>query len=418
VCDRAAGKCAVARDLAVDLAPACTQSGQCGNLSQPVCGADGSCRACRDSGDDAACAAHGLGRCGASGACVACRAATQAVDCTSPIAPVCGSDGSCRGCRAHGECDSLVCSGDGSCAVKANVVYVNNGVVCSAMPAGTQGDPYCDIQAAVAGRGTRTLVRVLGSATPYGPVSLTDTSISLIGPGANPAAIINGLTQHGIAIQGTGTVLIDGFEITASAGAHDGIRCATTGTMQLEVLRSYIHENNRFGINVGGCDLAIDRTMVTSNGGGGISVSNSGFDIENCIVAKNGTIGVSFGPPLKAGSIFNFNTVVQNGTPGTVGGVLCGVSLSIENSIVWGNSKGGNSQLSGSCNLSVVDIDEAGGTFNVQPDFTADFHLNGRTANNLACCIDQIASSPVDHDFDGTHRPINVKWDVGAHEVN
>jgi hypothetical protein len=63
---------------------------------------------------------------------------------------------------------------------------------------------------------------------------------------------------------------------------------------------------------------------------------------------------------------------------------------------------------------------------NIKPDFKStdpnapDYHLNGRTANNNSCCINQIPPpDAVDHDFDGRSRPqpAGGNYTVGAHEI-
>jgi hypothetical protein len=142
--------------------------------------------------------------------------------------------------------------------------------------------------------------------------------------------------------------------------------------------------------------------------------------------------------PLPGGQGFSHNTVARNGWSGgsgIVGGIVSvsSTTIPIANSIIYGNSKTqqGGSQLSGNLQLTYVDIDDTVlpsglGNRNLPVDYVStnsspfdvpNFRLAGRTTNNLACCVDQIPSSIVDHDFDGTKRPINVKFDIGAHEV-
>jgi hypothetical protein len=341
-----------------------------------------------------------------------------------------------------------VCNIDGSCADPTAVLYVNNGNGCTGSAhAGTIGDPYCQIQDAITNLGSKTIIRVFGSSMAYGALTISSGTVSIVGPTTGMTAKVSGTTGNpALNISGsTTTVTLDGLEITGGAVGQDGVDC-TNGSLgpAVTIYRSSLHGLGGVGVSATKCKLVMERDDVENNSGGGLSLTGVQYNITNCYIVANLSTqpGVFFGPnsvPI-AGGGFRHNTVAGNGGIGSVGGISCqqggAGALAIENSIIWNNSKTGAgasaTQIAGNCSFNYVDTDE--GTTppptstnkNIQPDFVqptmpktaADYHLNGRTANNLACCVDQIPSSPVTDDYDGKTRPINVKWDEGANEVS
>lgn len=406
---------------ALEAGGGCMASSECAPAT-PIC--DGTTHGCVACSDDASCKARDATtpRC-VSGRCVAC---TGDGDCGGAT-PICDGN-ACRACRAHGECTaSLVCAADGSCAATGDVLYVDAGG-CAGTPDGSKAKPYCQIQDAVGALGGHHYVHVAGGSMPYGAVTVTDRSVTLVGPGgaATPTAKIFAASAVGITVQGVGqVVVVDGFEVTGGA-LKPGIECVSTGKMELDVLRSYVHASGDLGISASNCKLVMDQDKIgPSNANGGIAINNSDFDIQNSFFVGNGTGGPGVALGQKSG-VFRHNTVASNLVLNGIGGIDCGANpKAIEYSIVWGNTQAGGSSLSGACNLTYSDIDEAApGTGNVDqaPTFQnttqSDYHL--AAAN--PCCVDRIAPSvgdPDAHDYDGTPRPqpAGGSWDIGAHEV-
>ncbi|HEX4459856.1 MAG TPA: right-handed parallel beta-helix repeat-containing protein, partial [Polyangia bacterium] len=227
-----------------------------------------------------------------------------------------------------------------------------------------------------------------------------------------PSAIIGGdTTAAAVSITGaTTTVLLDELEVIGGA-TQDGINCNSGALGPTMVLRrSSVHGSGALGVDVTKCTVTLDRDQIgPSNTSGGISLSGAPYTITNCFIVANGSggSGVLIGSGATATAPgFMHNTVVSN----AAGGILCSGATTIANSIIEGNTP---MDTSGACTLT--------GSTSLVPDFVSatDYHLNGRTTANLACCIDQLTTSPVDHDYDGRARPqpTNGKWDVGAHEV-
>jgi hypothetical protein len=385
---------------------------------KPICDGNGTCRACQGTSDDAPCAQRSTAtpRCLAStGMCSACSSpGLQTSDCGNAT-PICDSDGNCRACLGHDECTSRVCNLDGTCAPSSTVAYANNGDgTCIGTHAGTLADPACDIAAALS---VQPLVRVFGSSAAYARLTLSSGTLRIVGPGivSSPTAMLSGdLSNPAIAIGGaTTSVTLDGIEVSGGGTGQDGIFCSQASLgPSLTMLRSWVHGVGGAGIDATKCTVSLDRDAIgPGNTGGGIVLTGARYSIINTFIDVNGVNapGVSFNTGAAAtGFGFMHNTIVKNAG----GGIMCGATTSIVSSIVWGNT---GMDTSGSCTLM--------SSTSLAPDFvnaagpSYDFHLAGRTVANLSCCVDQIASSPVDHDYDGRPRPQNIKWDIGAHEV-
>ena len=132
---------------------ACHTVIDCTASSAPICDAQSlTCRACdpKQSSDDIAChnGHPSTPRCGPAGTCVGC---LVNADCTDKInRPAC-SNYACGPCQQSSDCESLICSADGTCAQPTEVLFVNNqnGSCQGTGHLGTTADPFCAIQDAV-----------------------------------------------------------------------------------------------------------------------------------------------------------------------------------------------------------------------------------------------------------------------------
>ena len=406
----------------------CMASVECAPTA-PICGM-GACRPCT-AGDEAECAKRSLMTpiCDTgTHECSGCRKG-QAADCPDPAMPTCDANGACRKCVLHTDCTSMVCNSDGTCESTSNILYVDNkNGTCTGLNQGSMADPICDINAAVTMiAGAKTIIRVLPSTAAYGPVAINNISVTIIGAGIKGAGgtAIAGGTNAGVNITGTPTVVLDGLDIKSSTTGG-----ATPATLM--IVRSFIHNVGGIGANiVNKCNVTLNRDEIgPGNTGGGVSVSAGTYTITNCFITGNGTGGAGVTLASSATGMFVHNTVTANSTTVGLAGIDCGsmATKAIENSIVWNNTKDPlalpSSQVGTKCVLTFVDINESNaglGNSMTQPTFVDSPNNNYRLVkgdtNNGACCVDRIDTSSVLDDIDGTLRPVNLKWDIGAHEV-
>jgi hypothetical protein len=423
-------------DLAnADLTRECANTGQCTDPSKPVC-AVGLCRACQ-MGDDSQCAMHsGEHFCDSDGGrCVECNGDSA---CPSPK-PVCGSDGSCRICKLNKECASGVCKDSGTCATSAEIYYVDNGdqpvATCKMIldlggtRDGSSTRPFCDIQDAV-NQGGRLYIKVAGHLDfSYGEVAVTTGTVIIVGPGADvpdpptvadPAIIIPTMTANPavkLAVSaGNASLTVIGVEAGSRSFAisQDAFNCDNLGggLVTLTIKKSVAQRSSNRGVFTLGCRVSIDSMRIGFNVGGGVNL-NSGtqYNVLNSFIYRNSSTAVYIDPT--ATGTFQFNTVANNMKGSGGAGIDCGSGMPlIESSIFHNNTL---TETFGNCIFANTDIDMTNPMFvNEAMD---DYRIgNPSLANRVSGTVDGGGPLP-DHDFFGTHRPLNGAWDVGAHEL-
>lgn len=376
----------------------CTQTSDCTDSQNPVCGASGACEPCDSALDDAVCLQRdataprcrlpGTGTGTGVGRCVACREATanvESADCTGVVTPVCDGDGSCRGCAANDECQSQVCdfgSGGqkGRCVPPGEIVYVDNRnlaiATCNTMfttQNGSVADPYCDIDQAIDAVAARPVLWIVaaGHAAPYSPLSLTGVlhdAVIVRGPGstaAEPVAIKGAATL--VAVNTAGLALeLAGLVIDAVSNVQDGIVVTTAERVTLtDVL---VQNCGSVGVQVasGGGVLVANKLTVKKTAGVGLSISlgagaaeladievrestNEGMRlyangpvVDRVYLQSNKGGGVEVGPVSSAriqNAIIrgNGNSNPSDGAVSVFGGVNAKGTLSLINSSLEGN---------------------------------------------------------------------------------
>jgi hypothetical protein len=452
----------------------CGQSTDCA-AATPIC-EGGACRACRV---DNECSARDSATpyC-AGGQCVPCNnpmpPPVYTTDCSARLSgttPICDGN-ACRACRAHGECPLGVCRADGACAGATEITWVDDRGVAPAACAAThpnvkggQMDPYCDVADALAAVPLRPYVLVAASAAPYGAVSITamagDVTVTIVGAGKSATPVLSSIAQDGspaasvLAASGhTATVVLDGLDLRGSTSAtkSDGVDCvANGGSATLTIRNSNVHNsgfagvsslkctlvltdsavvmNGNQGVMVVGGTASIDANTFTANYGGGLSLTgNCTYSVTNNFIINNGLGGRGVSIDDSSDGDFSFDTVVGNVYGANAGGVSCGLNTPkmLSASIVVGNGLGAGTQFAGNCQLLnvVAGMDNNPQATPGMPQFASmtDFHLVKGSAQNHDCCIDKVVpadgGAPLpDHDFDHTHRPQGIAWDIGAHEV-
>ncbi len=371
--------------------------------------------------------------------------------------PTCGDDQMCRACRAHAECPgSDACLPDGSCADPGQVAYVRAGgtgaLPCAKeTPCGTLQEGITAVDA------SRPYVKVSnaggGVLAPSATTTIDGKAVVILAdPGAKLDRMGDGINLE---VRGANEVAIYDLEISGASGAGAGfgisIPAGTTGTVTLTrvkvsgnqaggisasggtltVSQSTISGNTGGGISASSGVLVISRSVISSNNDGGISVTSAGtiFDITNCFIFRNGNEttanvgGVNLGAP-GAGSVFAFNTVIDNesrSTSASTGGVYCDIPEFVaSNNIIARNfvdnvPNQSNSNTFGQCGHSTSKIaSNVLGLNFVSPDSAPhDYHIQRGSS-----AIDQATTpSTLAVDFDGEARPQGDARDQGADEV-
>ncbi len=338
-----------------------------------------------------------------------------------PERPICDPSAKCRACAAHAECASDACRLDGTCAATSQLALVDAAASCSGADGSTIA-PYCDLQTALASLGGKTVVRVRGASKPYGAATIT-SSVEILGPdvGSPLEAVVQGGDTPALALTDVaGTVTIAGLRLAGTKGALPNLRC--TGATQLVLARLVAADAGGFGIESAGCSLSATALRLLGNRQGGLQHSGGTLALDSSIVGDNLGPGLEIDTPLdvtlRSLTIVNNQAPPAAGRAGAVHNKHVGTTLAIDASILWNNSLLAQSPLYGTSGTRLRANVTLVGAENKPPDFAGahDYHLGGRTANNLACCIDQLADGPA-RDVDGQARPLGPSFDIGADEV-
>ena len=428
----------------------CRTVANCTLDSAPVCEAASlTCRACTMGVDDLACknGRPSTPRCGPQGACVACM---QNADCAARDLrkPAC-KNFACGPCKSPADCQSKLCSADGSCAPVEEVLYVDNknGSCSGSSHKGSQEDPFCTLADAVAmsTSGGKTMISVAPSSQPYAALVFKPSgalqSLTVSGSGTKPSETrVEGvLDESAIDLIGDGAggkpvVTVRNLELRGGSGANSaGLGCKNGATVSLHNVR--LRSSGGCGARVQNCNITVESSELFDNHLCGITLTDSTFALSNVMLWSNRSTGISLGTG-NTGTM-RFLTLAANGslTSTAPAGIDCGSTPHVvEHSIVFDNYSrasgtfGLDKQLVG-CSLTNVvtnDSKTSGGVYKTALEFVTpsapdianiDLHLIKDSAVNKDACVDKVAQSPVDHDIDGTQRPQGAASDIGAHEV-
>lgn len=429
-------------------AGSCRTVANCRDDASPICDAESlSCRACRPGVDDIACRNRNPSTplCGENGRCsVAC---ASPADCTRgnprTQTPICERN-TCRRCQLATECDSGVCSSDGSCVPTSDVLFVNNkGPDCggSGQPDGSDLHPYCKLSEGVAAaiEKSRSAVLISASSDPYDSIEITSApsqGLLLRGLGSqrSDVKILSTVQRPGLRVLLNSGQRIEVQNVELQAPFGKAVECQGSGKLSLTSVQI---DSSSTGIGATDCTLVLDRARIYANTVVGVRLENVTYTIDNLMLWSN-EVGMTL---INSSGSLRFATIYGNGrgtSPSTPAVSCTGGSYLIENSIIYNNvSADRNSRQTSNCTLSYVATDDSEATgsgvmrlpmtspidflvgVGAVPDL--DLRLRSDSQNNRDCCIDKIApmsgQSFIDHDIDGSPRPVNSKFDIGAHEV-
>ncbi len=351
--------------------------------------------------------------------CVQCTTAEPAA-CTGAM-PICLSN-ACQKCTTHGQCPSVACLPDGSCAAEPTVAYLD--------PAGTDNAicskamPCTKLTKALAT--SRPYVKFNGTTNDH--VSILNQNVTLLAePGARLVADGDSLPLD---VTGSSQVAIYDLEISGGSPVFGspGLNVSGGTTATVLVVRGKLTGNGGAGVLVRSGSLTISQSTITGNTGPGVQIIGSvTFDITNSVITNNGTStngGVRLGGIAGAGTHrVDFNTISSNVGPG----IYCesiAAPLTFANDIVFGNSvTGGQTQIFGSANCAAsysdVGPDAAIGVGNINavPNFVNAVQGNYHLAAGSPCKDAADPSANLAVDFDGDARPQGAARDIGADEI-
>lgn len=434
----------------------CAASTECPIPSRPICDPqDGVCRGCAPAttGPSAECAAHpGRPICAASGACVECLTRR---DCLTARKACDTATGTCVACTANEACASGLCE-SGVCADPKDLVYVDaKGPGCPGGGTGTFDDPFCTLQAGLLDEAAKGGVVIVFSGTYRENVVVQPTAafnVRVVGVGQpvlapsapGPAFQVSYMAQPV-------NLTLDGLVVEqASGNAGHGIHCdgstSNPSRTKVRILRSTVRDNAQIGIKSSGCDLTVDQAIIgPDNKQGGIAIVDSDFTVMNAVVQGNGTegpSGSSVGGVHVSGSfttakIINAVFVGNKAREGAfiAGGLHCVGTPTVFNVVLRDNLPSSLEITSAECkpdHSAYVGAMTGGGSNNldlmtcpsaslfVNPS-AADYHprAGGAAPCNLVNAgtgAFMAASAPA-YDLEGTARPKQGAFDIGAYEA-
>jgi hypothetical protein len=440
----------------------------------PRCGAGGGCVACTPATQAADCPTS---RPVCDATLPECRRCAKHEECATGV---CLDDGSCAGA------DSIYLVDNGG----MSVAQCRGG---RPAPDGlTHNTAYCEIGDALAAPNRRTNIVVYG--TGYGGLRVDGGKFLIVGvPGplvVGQVALRGAKSSPAVSVNGNASdVTLDGMFIGGGT-ASTGVYCyADVGTAHLAIRNSWIAggggnsdallvdlncdatlgagtvlTQGNVGLHVTGGNatasgasvkanavgalvedsvlindvpgtLVFDASDATANSKTGITCAGTGTcTITNSVIAQNGgkmtgTAAVVVG--ANARLVFDLDTVAYNVSASGPGGIDCsGSPKTLRNSIFFGNSAAGGSQLPAGITCSpFYTVTGAGDTLGraMTPTFAGmyDFHLkpdDGANVGPNGCCVDKafVDSPPAAyaaHDHDLKPRPLGSGYDIGAFEA-
>jgi len=217
------------------------------------------------------------------GTCVECTT-SNSTRCTGTT-PLCTND-VCTPCTNHADCsESKVCLPDGSCAVSADVAYVDGATGADNAPC-TLAAPCTKLDKAV---GLKAIVKVSGTVTQHASIN-SGTARIFADPGAKLAPTE---TDNSPALEIKGNAKLEIYDLQVSKAANSGASgLSVADTAAVILTRVQVRDNAANGIIVTGGQLTCTRCLVTSNGARGVDASGGVSVITQSTISNNPTGGI------------------------------------------------------------------------------------------------------------------------------
>lgn len=353
--------------------------------------------------------------------------------CANPT-PICdATTTTCRGCYDDGECGGNACvEHEGTCVPEPLALYVKNGGSDNGQC--TRGHPCATITRALSLVDATRFVIKLYDGT-YHDAFTSSTSFVLSGENDGNAAHVfyKALDGHDhlLEVDG-GTVLVEG--VILDGGSQETVRAqggAALTMYEVEMLDSpigtvdivnanvdleqvTIHDNQgaQAAVDINGGELTFERSVIYAASGGCLRASAK-YLIENSFLVGCAAEGFRQAGLAIAGSVFQFNTVANNGF-----GAACAVPVALDDTIFAGNGSA-SPQIGPLCaaSYSLFTDTAPNGTGNISngnPAFVAndDDHITFQSSARDKA--DPAAT--LMFDFDGEPRPHGAARDIGADE--
>ena len=215
---------------------------------------------------------------------------------------------------------------------------------------------------------------------------------------------------------------VRGFTISGSS-ATSAVSCdGTSDHADLRLSEVVLRDSGSRGLFVDGCHVELVRSVVRDNAVRGIELYYATYDSEaDFVLGNHGGIFLQ----ASTGTLRHLS-IAHNAAVHDAGGIVCDTGLTVEDSIVVGNSTpiatGDDAQLDPQCLVTRTAL--GGGSLRglaCSPRFLApdDLHLDGTTAEavaaNRACAIDRGAPTLGALDVDGQSLA-GLASDLGADE--
>ena len=420
-------------------------NGTCSDPAYPYCDVDGAIAGEPGTCIAVNCAPGSVGACEGGNAALICNTAGNGYD-QEPCAFGCdGTSLTCiTKCTMHSQCTSGVCKSDGTCAMDAEILFVDPGGLassdCSRLTPCTL-DHALSTTPTTAGQ---TIELAAGMYNQSGPTTVSGKR-HLIGHGVATTKVKNIALGPVFVVAPNAEVTLDNLTVMGARGSVGqppmdawGLLCPDTPVAPRMIhlidvlftdngmgsnggaiygpcvadLRRSVFDSNTYGIDIT-APTTIDRCVFSSNASVGL-VMERDFAVTNSFIVRNITGAVLTGATTTA--VFAFNTIVDN----TIA-IQCEVKASqapinADNNIVVRNPSGiaGITQVATNCTFpsSIIGADVAPLHFKSPDTMPYDYHL---TPGSNA--IDVASSSMLDHDFDADSRPKGNGRDIGADEA-